>query len=321
MKKTMRSNGVRNMSNKYQYRAFGLKIESEFSIVQLPLISFDTLPEVAVVSSDLSGLAIVPEDGFFIRADEIYFAVENLGKFRITNGEKIEVDRYPDGNGDLLSVFLMGSCMGAILHQRDVFLLHGSCVTNGRFAILITGDSGAGKSTLASEFLAHGWKLIADDVTALYDVETLPMVQASYPSQKMWQDSLERYNRKKEDIHSLYFEESREKFGVNVSDCFFDGSCPLKLIIRLIPAKGTCSIRPIEGVARVDQLFRNTYRLFMITEDRRQEHFRRCAALSGKVEMALVLRDTERQCAGELFDRIVNEIGEDGNVGTDCFKA
>lgn len=59
----------------------------------------------------------------------------------------------------------------------------------------------------------------------------------------------------------------------------------------------------------------------MITEDRRQEHFRRCAALSGKVEMALVLRDTERQCAGELFDRIVNEIGEDGNVGTDCFKA
>lgn len=300
----MRRNGVRNMSRKYQYRAFGLNIESEFFIAQLPLAAVYRVPEVRIESSDLSGLSIVPDDGFFVHADEIYFAVENLGKFRITKGERIEVDLYPDGEEALLGVFLMGSCMGAVLHQRDVFLLHGSCVTDGSGAVLITGDSGAGKSTLASEFLSHGWRLVTDDVTALRDVGGIPVVQSSYPSQKLWQDSLEYYNRKKEDVHSLYFEEGREKFGVNVSDCFFDGNCPLKLIIRLIPTDVSCHIQPVGKMACVDQLLRNTYRMFMITPDKMQEHFRRCVALAGKVRMMLVLRENKRQCAAELYEMI-----------------
>ena len=63
------------MSRKYQYRAFGLNIESEFFIAQLPLAAVYRVPEVRIESSDLSGLSIVPDDGFFVHADEIYFAV------------------------------------------------------------------------------------------------------------------------------------------------------------------------------------------------------------------------------------------------------
>lgn len=301
------------MNNRYQYRAFGLTIESDFPIIQIPLETFDTAPDVIIRDSDLSELKIVPDDGYVVRNDGICFAVENLGKFRMSNGDSIEVELYPDCQENRLSLFLMGSCMGSILHQRDALLLHGSCITNGTYAILITGKSGAGKSTLASEFLAHGWKLITDDVTVITDVETVPAAQSSYPSQKLWRDSLIRYDRKDEDIHSLYINGAREKFGVNVSDSFFSGKCPVNLIIRLVPANCHCHIQSIEGMTRVDQLLRNTYQLHLVTSDKKQDYFRRCVALADKVQMALVLRENGRQCAGELYEMIVDYIGRDDN--------
>lgn len=298
------------MDNTYIYRAFGLTIESEFFIVQVPLALCSVPPDVTIKKSDLSWLSIMPDDGFLVADQEISFAVEDLAKFRIRNGSCIEVDLYPVCKESLLSVFLMGSCMGAVLHQRNLFLLHGSCVTNGRYAVLITGDSGAGKSTLASEFLVHGWKLLTDDVAVLDDVETIPEVQSSYPSQKLWQDALEHYNRKKEEIHSLYFDGPREKFGINVSSSFADGKYPLKGIIRLYPVDYPCHIQAIEGMARVDQLLRNTYRMYMITPDRYQEHFRRCVALSDKVQMAFALREKGKSCAAELYEMIIRYLGD-----------
>ena len=193
--------------------------------------------------------------------------------------------------------------------------LHGSCVTDGRRAILLTGDSGAGKSTLAAEFLRRGWKLITDDVSALYDTDGTPMVQSSYPSQKLWQDALDRYERPETDIHSLYFTDSREKFGVDVSRFFFDGRVPLSLVVRLVPNMPRCDLAPIEGITRVDQLMRNTYRRNMIEPRNLQRHFQRCATLAGKIPLMLLTRQKGVACADQLYrliDRCLDEVSTPG---------
>ena len=290
------------------YRAFGLAIASEFAIAQIPEASVRQY-DVRIIRAELPD---IPRDATLltVRPGELRFGYPQVGAFRITGGSLIEVDPDEACSKSHLGVFLMGSCMGAVLHQRGLMPLHGSCVTDGSRSVLITGASGAGKSTLAAEFIKRGWKLLTDDVSAVEDVEGTPTVRSSYPSQKLWQDALERYERPDSQIHSLYFNENREKFGVDVRRYFHEGSAPLSLVVRLIPADEGCSLSPIEGMARVDQLMRNTYRSYMISPVERQRHFQRCVTLSTKIPMALAIRENGRHCAPELYERITNFMEE-----------
>ena len=300
------------MNEEPGFRAFGLNIDSAFFVASIPASAEQVQPDVRIVAADLSQYQI-PNGQCIIKRGEHRFGIEGAGVFRVTGGDLIEADPAPECTEAHLAVFLMGSCMGAILHQRGYMPIHGSCVTDGRRSILITGDSGAGKSTLAAEFLRRGWRLLTDDVSAVYDVETVPMVRSSYPSQKLWQDALERYERPDSDVHSLYFNENREKFGVDVRRYFHEGSAPLTMVVRLIPADAPCSVSPIRGMARTDQLMRNTYRSYMIPPKDLQRHFQRCVTLSGKIRMALAIRENGKQCAASLYERITDYLEEENH--------
>lgn len=290
------------------YSAFGFTILSDFPIAQLPETKAERY-DILIRNSDLSDILIGFEQIRFVH-NEIHFSYENVGTFRISNGNLIEVDPDPVCSKSHLGVYIMGSCMGVILHQRGFMPIHGSCVTDGKRSILITGDSGAGKSTLAAEFLCHGWKLLTDDVSVVFNVEGTPMVQSSYPSQKLWQDAMERYEKDVNNVHSLYFSENREKFGVNVADSFHEGTCPLSMVIRLLPADAPCSVSPIDGMTKVDQLLRNTYRSFMIAPKDRSRHFQRCVTLSTKVPMAVAIRENGKQCADTIYELITKYLEE-----------
>ena len=172
------------------YKAFGLTIASELPIPQLPLAEASEA-DVRVVRAKLS--ALTPEDVASVFTHTVIQPTTTDTVFRITGGNLIEADVAEGDTDGFVAMYLLGSCMGAILVQRGYMLLHGSCVTNGKQSVLITGDSGAGKSTTAAEFLKHGWKLLTDDVTCIFDRDGVPMVQPSYPSQKLWQDALDRY--------------------------------------------------------------------------------------------------------------------------------
>ena len=295
------------MNKTYFYKAFGLAIESCFPIAQLPVIE-PREPDVRIVWADFSDLPAAERK--YVNPSGNFFRGHDNCRHRITGGNLIEVERMEDFQESQLGVYLMGSCMGAILIQRGFMLLHGSCVTDGKHTILITGDSGAGKSTTAAEFLKRGWKLVTDDVTCVFDQDGVPMVRSSYPSQKLWQDTLDCYEKQKEDIHSLYFTDEREKFGVNVAESFFDGVCPLSMAVRLLPADEPCSLTPMEGMTKVDQLLKNTYRIKMIQPQDLQRHFQRCVTLSTKIPMALVIRENGRQCAETIYDFITKHLEE-----------
>ena len=151
------------MANEYLYEAFGLILQSEYPIAQLPTAEAHMQPDVVIRQADLSAYGVAAEH-YRLREQEFIASISNVGTFRITDGALIEADPAEACELSNLGVYLMGTCMGAVLHQRGYMPLHGSCVTDGTHAILITGDSGAGKSTLAAEFLRQGWYLLTDDV-------------------------------------------------------------------------------------------------------------------------------------------------------------
>lgn len=294
------------MHRTYKYRAFGLNIESVFPIVQVQSSDF-TEPDVRIQAADLS---LTPKEERKLAGYQCtFFKVEDGYIFRITNGNLIQVDVSNAEYNAMLPVYLMGSCMGSILIQRGAMLLHGSCVTDGKHSILITGDSGAGKSTLASEFLSRGWRLVTDDVTTVLNTDP-PTVQSSYPSQKLWKDAMDRYGKQDSNVHSLITTDNREKYGINVSELFFDGTVPLSAIVRLIPADHGTVLSPIEGFAKVDQLLKNTYRLYFLEERHRQRHFQRCVTLATKIPMALAVRENGKDCAPALYDMITKYLEE-----------
>ena len=292
---------------KYYYRAFGLNIESFQQIPQIASVE-PCEADVRMIPGQLHG-QVDPDAPSSAEGGCIIPTLTDT-LFRVTNGSLIEADVCQQDTESNVAVYLMGSCMGAILVQRGFMLLHGSCVTDGKRSILITGDSGAGKSTLAAEFLKKGWKLLTDDVTCVFDRDGVPMVQSSYPSQKLWQDALDRYEKGRDDVHSLYFSADREKFGVNVAGSFFDGTAPLSMVVRLIPADHPIELNPIEGMAKVDQLMRNTYRMYLIEKRHLQCHFQRCVTLATKIPMALAVRENGKDCAPVLYDMITKFMEE-----------
>ena len=289
------------------YKAFGLVIQSCRPIPQLQELTgvpFD----VQVVDRKLRD-EIDPKAPRVGSQSNVVLTLSDT-IFRVTGGNLIEADVAEGDTEAYVGMYLMGSCMGAILIQRGFMLLHGSCVTDGIRSVLITGDSGSGKSTTAAEFLKRGWKLVTDDVTCVFEQDGIPMVRSSYPSQKLWQDAMENYEKTEQDVHSLYFFQNREKYGISVADNFYDGVCLLSMVVRLLPADHPTSLSPIEGMAKVDQLMRNTYRNYMIEKQHRQRHFQRCVTLSTKIPMALAIRENGKDCAPVLYDMITKFMEE-----------
>ncbi|MBQ4551085.1 MAG: hypothetical protein IJA49_08340 [Oscillospiraceae bacterium] len=289
------------------YKAFGLRIESEFPIAQLPQAEPGEA-DVRILHADLSGLTDAQRK--YPTANSVFFRGYDQGCNFVTDGRMIQVDPFENYSESKMGLYLMGSGMGAILIQRGFMLLHGSCVTDGKNTILITGDSGAGKSTTAAEFLKRGWKLVTDDVTCIFDQDGVPMVQSSYPSQKLWQDAMDCYDVEQDDVHSLYFSQDREKFGVNVTQHFYEGVCPLTMVVRLVAGDEPCSISAIEGITKADQLLRNSYRSNFIAMENRQRHFQRCVTMSTKIPMALAVRENGKQCADTVYDLIIKHLEE-----------
>ena len=290
------------------YAAFGLVICSEVILPQVPPAPADAPIDVRVVRADLSDLDSMPEGGIY-QDNLIAFEATGVGRFRITDGSLIEVMPLCAEELHHLAVYVLGSCMGAVIHQRGMFPIHGSCVTNGVRSVLITGDSGAGKSTLAAEFLSRGWRLLTDDVAVICDPlgeEGGPIVQPSYPSQKLWADSMERYGVDDDQVHSLYARNGREKYGIDVATSFCVQPAPLTLIIRLAAVEDfPTTVQPVEGFAKVDQLVNNTYRAYMIAPENRQQHFQRCVTMGTHIPMALAVRNKSEQTAALLCDRII----------------
>lgn len=107
---------------------------------------------------------------------------------------------------------------------------------------------------------------------------------------------------------ALYTTGDREKYGVDVTRYFYDGRAPLSLVVRLLPHEEVCSIRPVEGMTKVDQLMRNAYRRELIEQRRLQQHFQRCVTLAMKIPMVAVTRIDGEDCAGIMYELITDHM-------------
>ncbi|MDR6121879.1 hypothetical protein QFZ87_001476 [Bacillus sp. SLBN-46] len=296
------------------YKAFGLTLLSEIPLPELPLIPniVDSI-DIEIRIEDLSEQWKELSDGkneFVISENIILFQITNIATFFIQEGKKIIVSPIKHSEEDLIRLYILGTCMGAILIQRKVLPLHGSAIAINGKAYAIIGDSGAGKSTLAKALLNQGCQLLSDDVIAvsISQNEGIPTVTPSYPQQKLWQDSLESFGLEPYHFKSIHGREN--KYCVPVSSNYYNSPLVLAGIFELGKTEAKESeIGKIERLERFQTLLNHTYRNFFIKHTGLLGwHFSTSANIVDKVDMYKLNRPTFGYSTTELVSIILKTI-------------
>ncbi|MGG3943996.1 aldolase [Peribacillus psychrosaccharolyticus] len=301
------------------YKAFGFTIFSDISLPEIPHHNLETgLADIIIKKTDLSQLmserSSVTEH-FVVKENSITFHVPEIATFQIRNGNEILVSPLNNSDEDYHRLYILGTCMGAILMQRKILPLHGSAIAIDGKAYAFVGDSGAGKSTLASAFLNRGYQLLSDDVIPVtISAENIPIVTPAYPQQKLWMESLNQFGMESDQYKPIV--ERETKFAVPVSSQFANQQLPLAGIVELIKTDDLeISITPITKMARFHTLFTHTYRNFFLAGAGLMDwHFVTSAKMVNNLSFYQLQRPVSRFTAHDLTELILSTISKEEKV-------
>lgn len=297
------------------YKAFGFTIKSSIALPELKSMpsSLDTV-DIEIEFGNLTeawNSVSTPSNRFFVSKQQIMFHLAHIAIYSIENGNKIIVSPMEGTEESQLRLYILGSCMGAILMQRKVFPLHGSAIAIDGKAYAIVGHSGAGKSTLASAFIEEGYDLLTDDIIPLtFSKESgKPSVIPTYPQQKLWQESLTHFGHDSSNYKPLI--NRKTKFAVPVTNQFSDKPLPLAGIFELVKTKEDhITLMPIQKLDRLQTIFNHTYRNnFIDGMNLREWHFQSAVKAINHVDVYQLRRPGLGFSVGELVDCVLGEIG------------
>jgi hypothetical protein len=275
----------------HEYFLFGLALRSEMPLPELDPCSHDN---AAAVTIRLSEVLEIPrnEGGLPLRVTSLgaVLTIPGVARFSIRAGNSISVERSVGASDRNVRLFLLGSAMGVLLHQRGILPLHANAIAFDGHAVAFLGHSGAGKSTLAAAFHDRGSAILSDDVCALVQRKDGFIAQAGIPRLRLWRDAVERSGRTV-DGHERAFD-ALDKYTVPTASEARGIAMPLRAIYLLVREDDVeREIRPLAGLTAVRALMENTYRgAFIGTVGDAATHFRTCLALSRAVPVFELVR-------------------------------
>ncbi|MFK9117571.1 HPr kinase/phosphorylase [Peribacillus frigoritolerans] len=298
--------------NKTVYKAFGLIVSSDIILPELSRVNVVTdVSDIVIEKAELFTLCteFVSDEYFVIKKGSIIFRMPEVGIFLIQSGNRIVVSPFDGAHEDEIRLYILGTCMGALLMQRKILPLHGSAVAIDGKAYAIVGDSGAGKSTLASAFLKRGYQLMSDDVIPVtLTNENVPIVTPSYPQQKLWLESLNHFEMDSTNYQPLIVREN--KFAVPVQTQFGTEPLPLAGVFELIKGDNDqIEVNPIQHLQRFYTLYYHTYRNFFIQQSGLMDwHFNISAKMINNIDFFQLRRPTNLFTAPDLSELILNML-------------
>lgn len=178
----------------FTYNIFGLYFSCPLEIPELDEVKTDTCDVHIQFGNVPDHLSEVISSGILFESGEQEFLLKlpQVGKYLVRNGDEVIIDPKPGVSHDEISLFLLGSVMGALLYQRKYLPIHGSAVEVRGKAIIIIGNSSAGKSTLAASLNLAGFPLISDDLSAVsINNSGSCILLKGIPFIKLWKDTVD----------------------------------------------------------------------------------------------------------------------------------
>jgi hypothetical protein len=297
----------------YVYQAYQLTIRADFPLPELlPGTDSEAPPDVVIrygpVPATLEGAT---GKGVLYQATSNRFllAMDGVARYLVQDGNEIIVQPAPAGLDSDVRVFLLGSCLGALLHQRGLLVLHAGAVHTDQGAVLFTGPSGSGKSTLLGELLRRGHTMMVDDVCAVVlDPAGAPLVLPGYPRTRLWADAASKLQHDAGDM--VRTRPSLEKYERQVAEQYWDQPAPLHRIYLLTAVnRDQLGLEPQPRIHTFSIMLHNTYRrTFLDGLQMRAAHFDLIAAVARQTGVTRVIRPSQPFRLQELADLIERDL-------------
>jgi hypothetical protein len=302
----------------YWFRGYGLLFRSSLPVPEMTAVDPGTLGPDRVSDVTIT-TGRVPEHlddplrvgvHYEASAEQFLLRVSDVGHYLVSRGAEVLIEPRPAAGAHDIRVFLLGTGMGALLHQRGFLVLHASGIGTPRGAVLFAGASGAGKSTLLAELLRRGMRMMVDDVAAITLTESgQPVVLPSYPRTRLWGETAKRLS-----IDTAGLPRTRsdmDKFERQLPHQFWDQEAPLLRIYHLAGSNGDeLSLAQLGSIDAFRTVLGNTYRELLLDGlARRQEHFGIASAISRMAPVIRVIRPVDTFRLVDLADMIVEDLG------------
>lgn len=180
------------------YLLCGWRVRSDLPLPELLAwpATQDIPPDITIMQASVPDRlenAVTQGDSFAVDAQgSALLHIKGLVRILARGGRQISVEILRRESSESWRLFLLGSTLGHIAHQRGLFPLHAACLRVKERTIAIAGASGAGKSTMAMALAQRGHALLSDDLIVVrQDGFAPPQVLPAFPRLKLWRDTLD----------------------------------------------------------------------------------------------------------------------------------
>jgi len=211
---------------------------------------------------------VATDAGLFLFWDDLVMAIQR--------GKEILVDPIQALDERVLRLIILGTGFGLLLRQRGRAVLHASSVDIDGNAVAFVANPGCGKSSLALALLEQGYKLIADDVTALDLNGRRAVAIPAFPQISVEPDTAEAFSYDARLLDRV--QPDFDKRVILVKDHFLDGTRPLTHIFELDRGDSVTIARLGHSEAFLT-LLRHSYRLAFVTTLEQAPHVSQLATV------------------------------------------
>lgn len=221
-----------------------------------------------------------------VAPNHFFLSIDNIANFMVRDGNVITIEPQDKIDIDSLKTFILSSCLGVLLIQRQLLVLHAAVLEKNGKAVAFSGGPGSGKSTLSALLLKSGAGVLADNIAAIrFDDKTTAMVLPSFPNIHLWQSALDKlglggYNQEK-------LRPELNKYAIEIGADFINAPRPLSSLCILSPWNNReIHFEQITGSEKIFQLTNASFRT-KITRGLGldKQHFKHISTLSQTVNM------------------------------------
>lgn len=212
-----------------------------------------------------------------------------IANFEAHNAQFLHYQQFTKDD-DIFRLFATSEALGLILHQKGIFLLHGSAVKIGNKAYVFIGIPGAGKSTTIAAFAKTGHTVLSDDMTAIsFDEDGKAVVIPAFPQIKIWEDSVINLGFDKTMLEPAY--EGHNKYLLKQNeDTFPTTAIPLQRIIILQKpySRLAGAVNPIEAPIELLKYFPLPQQI--LRADSLKKHFEDSLKIAAQISFSRINR-------------------------------
>ncbi len=299
------------MAGYIDYTISGLRLRSEIELPELvPADETAAQAEVRVVRAETPEALENPiNSGVLYQAAPSQFLLKmpNIARYLVRKGNEIIVEPAPGSLAEEVRLFLLGTVWAALLHQRELLVLHASSILTAKGAVILMGRSSVGKSSLAAAFYRRGYPVLADDTVALDVVDSQALAYPSFPQLRLWPDMLQALKIELDETLPLRPKLPKRAFPTHQGFSTRPQTvCSIYLLGSHI--EDEIKMEKFQGMARFSTLLNNTFReKFLGGLGIRPAHFQKVSQVAQKNPIASLIRPENEH----KFDRMIEAIEKD----------